>query len=319
MSVFTRVSRDELIAFLSGYDCGELLEYTGIEAGVENTNYFVTTSGGGYVLTLFEKHSADELSFYLELMQHLAVAGIPVARPLPARNGQLLQHLNNKPAALVERLSGHTQVQADKGACAEIGAVLAQIHLAAAEFPQQRFSERGHQWRLQTAEQLLSEVSVGDASLLKQEIAFQQAMETSSLPQGIIHADLFLDNALFDQGRLSGVIDWYYACNDYWLYDLAVVVNDWCCLADGRLDENKLQVCLNAYHQQRPLIAAEFVCWPGLLRAAALRFWLSRLLDKLYPRPGEMVLQKDPDEFRNKLRLRIEEADLIRSCWPLRL
>jgi homoserine kinase type II len=319
VSVFTSVSQAELTAFLYCYNAGELVEYTGIEAGVENTNYFVTTSAGQYVLTLFEKHHADELSFYLELMQHLAAAGIPVARPLVARNDRLLQTLNTKPAALVGRLPGTTEQQADPDACAAIGHTLAQIHLAAAAFPQQRPSERGHHWRMLTAVQVLNDVSVADAALLKQECAFQQALDTSALPEGIVHADLFLDNALFDKGRLSGVIDWYYACNDYWLYDLAVVVNDWCCQADGALDVNKLQACINAYHQQRPLSAAESACWPGLLRAAALRFWLSRLLDKLYPRPGEMVLQKDPDEFREKLLRRIGEADLIRSSWPLRL
>ncbi|MEZ5536808.1 MAG: homoserine kinase [Thiolinea sp.] len=321
MSVFTSVSRDELVEFLSGYDVGELIDYSGIEAGVENTNYFVSASAGRYVLTLFEKHQADELLFYLELMQHLAAAGIPVACPVVDQNACLLQTMNGKPAALIERLSGSTEAEVSVGACAAIGQTLARIHLAAAEFPQQRYAERGHAWRMQTAAEVLSDVSAADAELLRQEINFQQslALDSHALPQGIIHADLFLDNALFDRGKLTGVIDWYYACNDFWLYDLAVVVNDWCCRSDGALDEAKLKACLWHYHQERPLTAEEAVCWPGLLRAAALRFWLSRLLDQLYPRAGEIVLQKDPGEFRNKLLLRIGETELIRSCWPVRL
>lgn len=319
MSVFTAVSHDELSAFLARYAVGELLSYTGIAAGVENTNYFVNTSAGHYVLTLFEKHHPGELFFYLDLMQHLARADIPVACPVADLQGRALLDLNGKPAALFERLAGGTEPTATSVACAEIGGVLARMHLAAADFTKQRFSERGHGWRIRTAEQLAGEVSAEDTVILRQEIIYQRNLETADLPQGVIHADLFLDNALFDRGRLSGVIDWYYACNDYWLYDLAVVVNDWCCRVDGALDASKLTACLRAYHRERPLTEAEFHCWPGLLRAAALRFWLSRLLDKLYPRAGAMVLQKDPAEFRTKLWLRTQETDLIRSCWPVRL
>ncbi|PIE00943.1 MAG: homoserine kinase [Thiothrix nivea] len=319
MSVFTVVSRDDLSQFISGYAVGKLLDYAGIAAGAENTNYFVTTSVGQYVLTLFEKHRADELTFYLDLMQHLALAEIPVAHPVIDLQGRALLRLKGKPAVLFERLPGATESVTTLAACAAIGEMLARIHLATTDFTRQRFSERGHGWRIKTAEQLLGEVSAEDAVLLQQEITFQQKLKTTGLLQGVIHADLFLDNALFDQGQLSGVVDWYYACNDYWLYDLAVVVNDWCCQTDGALDEYKLKACLQAYHHKRPLTAAEFTCWPGLLRAAALRFWLSRLLDKLHPRAGDMVLQKNPDEFKNKLLLRIQETDMIRSCWPVGL
>ncbi|CAA6817181.1 MAG: Homoserine kinase (EC [uncultured Thiotrichaceae bacterium] len=319
MAVYTSVSCNELAGFLSSFDVGELLDYQGIAAGIENTNFFVNTSSGRYVLTLFEKHESEELGFYLDLMLHLAASDILVASPVLSRRGDVLQRLNNKPAALITRLSGRAEPQTATAHCSAIGHELARIHLATLTFPQQHLSDHGHEWRMVTAQQVLTDLDDEDADLLQQEIVFQQSLSTTGLPEGIIHADLFHDNALFNAGRLSGVIDWYFACNDFWLYDLAVVVNDWCCQDDGALDAVKLQSCLTAYHQVRPLTQREFDCWPGLLRAAALRFWLSRLLDVLYPRNGEMVQQKDPAECRDKLQKRINEIELIRSSWPVRL
>lgn len=319
MAVYTAVSHAELVDFLTHFESGELLAYEGIKAGIENTNFFVDTTSGRYVLTLFEKHGQEELTFYLELMRYLAAAGILVASPVAANDGKVLRLLNNKPAALVTCLSGKTESQPTVNHCSAIGSELARIHLAAVEFPATHLSDHGHEWRMATAKQVLTELNVDDAELLQREIVFQQALLTEDLPAGIIHADLFHDNALFDAGQLSGVIDWYFACNDVWLYDLAVVVNDWCCQADGTLDAHKLQAFLSAYHQVRPLTQREFECWPGMLRAAALRFWLSRLLDVLSPRSGEIVWQKDPNECRDKLQRRINEVELIRSHWPVRL
>lgn len=319
MAVYTSVTHDELTGFLSAYAVGDLLDYAGIAAGIENTNFFVNTTSGRYVLTLFEKHEPDELGFYLDLMLHLAAAGIPVARPVMSKDGDVLLSLNNKPAALIVCLPGKTEPQTTLAHCTAIGYELAGIHLAATTFSQYHLSDRGHEWRMTTAQRVLGDLGAEDAVLMQQEILFQQSLDTGGLPEGIIHADLFHDNALFDKDKLSGVIDWYFACNDFWLYDLAVVVNDWCCHPDGTLDAGKLQACLMAYHQVRPFTQREFECWPGLLRAAALRFWLSRLLDVLYPRSGEMVRQKDPAECRDKLRKRINEIELIRSSWPVRL
>lgn len=319
MAVYTAVSSAELVSFLAHFDCGELLTYEGIEAGIENTNFFVDTSSGRYVLTLFEKHCREELVFYLELMRHLTAAGILVASPVLASDGEVLRVLNDRPAALINRLPGKTEAQTTDVHCSAIGYELARIHLAAATFPGEHASDYGHEWRMTTAKQVLAELCAADAALLQQEITFQQALLTADLPTGIIHADLFHDNALFDGDKLSGVIDWYFACNDCWLYDLAVVVNDWCCQADGSLDNHKLQAFLRAYHQVRPLTQREFECWPGMLRAAALRFWLSRLLDLLSPRKGEIVWQKDPNECRDKLQRRINEVELIRRHWPIRL
>lgn len=319
MSVYTPVSYSELTGFLSLFNVGELLSYEGIESGIENTNFFVNTTSGCYVLTLFEKHDQEELGFYLDLMRYLSDVGISVASPVAANDGEVLRLLNNKPAAIVTRLPGGTESDMTDMHCLAVGRELARIHLAAATFPQTHVSDHGHEWRIDTAERILPELGGEGAELLRQEILFQQSLVVEGLPEGIIHADLFRDNALFDGAKLSGVIDWYFACNDYWLYDLAVVVNDWCCHDDGSLDEGKLRACLSAYHQVRPLTQREYECWPGMLRAAALRFWLSRLLDAFTPRSGEMVWQKDPNECRDKLQKRISELGLIRSNWPLRL
>ena len=307
MSVYTPVSAAELDTFLHEYPVGALTEYTGISAGVENSNFFVTTSTGEYVLTLFEHHTPAELHYFLALLQHWAEAGIPVARPLANHAGQLLGHLNGKPAALVARLPGHHLEHPSPPQCAEMGAMLARMHLAGHGFPPQRPPDRGHEWRMHTAATLLPRLNAADAALLQAEIAFQQTIPFTQLPAGAIHADLFRDNVLFHKSHLSGILDVYFACVDSWLYDLAIVVNDWCCHPDGSLDSPRLQACLSAYQTVRPWSVVEQEYWPAVLRAAALRFWLSRLDAQLNPRDGDMILQKDPTEFRDKLVQRIAD------------
>lgn len=319
MSVFTPVDTQELQHFLRYYAAGSLLDYAGIESGVENSNFFVTTTQGEYVLTLFEQHKAPELDYFLHLMTHMQEAGLPTARPLYDREGHLLRDLNGKPAALVTRLPGQTIDHPTPAQCAELGAALARLHLAGTQFAFYRPPDRGHIWRMQTARHILPTLNPDEATLLAAEIAQQASIPFSHLPNGVIHADLFRDNTLFDQGHLSGILDWYYACNDSWLYDLAIVANDWCSEASGRLDAERLFACLMAYHQIRPLQALEQQHWAGILRAAALRFWLSRLLAVLEPRPGNLVLQKDPAEFRDRLQYRQTETALIRACWPVAL
>lgn len=301
MSVFTPVSAAELQQFLQQYQVGSLLDFSGVEAGVENSNFFVTTSGGDYVLTLFEGRNHAELAYFLMLMQHWAEAGIPSAPPVADNSGQLLSSLNGKPAALIRRLPGSHPEIPTPGQCAQIGSTLAQMHVSGREFKAYRAPDRGHEWRVQMSKRLLPQLEAEDARLLDKEIAFQQTVPFDRLPTGTIHADLFRDNVLFHKGKLSGVLDMYYACTDNWLYDLAIVVNDWCSRADGSLDTIRTQACLEAYQAIRPWEAIEQEYWQAMLRAAALRFWLSRLNDKLNPRPGELILQKDPTEFRNKL------------------
>lgn len=311
MSVYTPVSASELEDFLRQYPVGTLVDFTGIEAGVENTNYFVTTTGGEFVLTLFEHHTPDELEYFLALMQHWADKGIPVACPQHLHNGRMLAALKGKPAALVERLAGKHVETPTEQQCAAMGTLLAQMHLSGRDFPLHRTPDRGHEWRMQMAEKLLKQLAPtsADANLLQTEITYQQTIPFTQLPTGVIHADLFRDNAMFRQDQVSGVIDLYFACNDSWLYDLAIVVNDWCCLPDGTQDSTRVQACLKAYQRVRPWEPVEQRYWQALLRAAALRFWLSRLDAKLNPRDGDMILQKDPTEFRDKLLHRIAESN----------
>jgi homoserine kinase type II len=298
MSVYTPVSAKELAEFLRQYPTGTLVAFSGIAGGIENTNFFVSTTGGEYVLTLFEHHSHDELGYFLKLMQHWAHVGIPTPCPLRTQEGELLSSINGKPAALVARLQGTHLEHPSPAQCAEVGTMLARMHVTGAEFSLQRAPDRGHTWRVDTAQTLLPNLSTKDAGLLRAELDFQQTIPFEQLPAGTTHADLFRDNVLFQDGHLSGILDLYFACTDALLYDLAVVVNDWCCQENGALDTPRLQACLNAYQQVRPWKALEQRYWPALLRAAALRFWLSRLVAKLHPREGEMTLYKDPDAFR---------------------
>lgn len=315
MSVFTPITTQELQAFLSQYAVGELQTFAGIEAGVENSNFFVKTSTGHYVLTLFEQHSPHELNYFLAVMQHMANTELPIAAPIPTQTGALLSNCKGKPAALITRLAGETLLQANLQQCAAMGELLAKIHLTGQSFPLKRAPDRGHTWRMQTAERLLPLVEAKDRALLRKSLQHQQTIQLADLPQGLIHADLFRDNTLFIHNQLSGVLDWYYACNDCWLYDLAIVVNDWCCSEEGALDPERLVSCLSAYQRIRPFTHLEAEQWQVLLEAAALRFWLSRLVATLEPRAGSLVLQKDPFEFRQKLEQRQTEAALIRACW----
>lgn len=301
MSVYTPVSTEELEQFLTQYSVGSLQYYVGITAGIENSNFFVTTTGGDYVLTLFEHHTPAELGYFMAVLQHWAQADIPVAEPVCTRNRQVLNTLNGKPAALLTRLAGTHPEQPTVAECAQMGEILAHMHVAGETFPLKRPPDRGHDWRMQTAEHVLPHLDSEDAALLKREMAFQQTLTLDQLPSGTIHADLFRDNALLVDGKLSGVLDVYFACTDSLLYDLAVLVNDWCGQADGALQTDKLEACIGAYQAVRHWTALEQHYWPALLRAAVLRFWLSRLVAKLNPREGEIAWQKDPTEFRNKL------------------
>jgi homoserine kinase type II len=301
MSVYTRIERHELEEFLRGYAVGTLADFAGISAGIENTNYFVTTSQGSYVLTLFETLNADQLPYFLDLMAHLAEHGVPCAHPAADLQGHYLRTLKDKPAALVQRLSGSNVEHPGTAQCAAVGHALGQMHMAGLSFQGRRAPDRGPAWRAATARKLLPRLSNEQAELLKDELTFQAQHSGLQLPQGVIHADLFRDNVLFTGERLTGIIDFYYACNDALLYDLAVTVNDWCSADDGALQPEHSGALLTAYRQQRPLQPEEHPAWPVLLRAAALRFWLSRLHDLHFPRPGEMTHTKDPEVFRHIL------------------
>lgn len=311
MSVFTTVSRDELNAWLKHYSLGTLVDYQGIASGIENTNYFVTTSHGRYVLTLFEKLRRDELPFYIDLLAHLAAHGIPCPRPVADLDNRFIGSLNGKPACLASRLDGASLDEPQAEHCFQLGEMLADLHLAAASYPARMANPRGLSWWQAVAPELLPRLPEEDGALLSAEIEFQSRQDFDRLPQGVIHADLFRDNTLFKDGRLSGVVDFYTSCNGAWAYDLAIVANDWCVLPDGRFEPQRLAALLQGYRQVRPLSNEECLAWPALLRGGALRFWLSRLYDAHFPRPGELTYAKDPAHFRRILQQHLAAPALL--------
>jgi len=315
MSVFTPVSQQQLERFLGHYTCGDLIEFAGISAGIENTNYFVTTTTGAYVLTLFEALTADELPYFLDLMAYLAEHELPSAHPLADNKGDYLRELQGKPAAMVQRLRGASVIQPTVTHCRAVGSMLGRMHLVGRSFPARRNNNRGSAWWGEMREKLDGLLSSDDVELLDDELAWQRDHQYSDLPTGVIHADLFRDNVLFEGQELSGMIDFYYACNDVLIYDLAVTVNDWCCNEDGCLEQERTLALVQAYHQQRPLQVPERAAWPTSLRAAALRFWLSRMHDAHFQRDGEMTHTKDPLPFRRILCFRRDQQASLLDLW----
>jgi len=310
LSVYTLVSQSDLAAWLRNYSVGALEKLEPIKAGIENTNYFVTTTQGRYVLTLFERLPAAELPFYLNLMAHLARHGIPCPAPIADLADAYLGTLNGKPAALVTRLPGRSIEAPGEAECRELGLLLARLHLAGRSYPAYLENPRGPRWWRMAARDLQPFLDAVKRRQLEAELEFQAQRRFADLPRGPVHADLFRDNALFERGRLSGVIDFYFAGVDCLLYDVAVCANDWCLVdpaADRRLDAARTRAFLAAYHALRPFAPAEREAWPVLLRAAALRFWLSRLHDLHLPRPGELVHAHDPEHFRHVLERRVAE------------
>jgi homoserine kinase type II len=308
MSVFTLPAFDTLARWLEHYSIGRLVKFEGIAGGVQNSNFFVTTTFGRYVLTLFEDIARAELPYYLHLMAHLARHGLPVPAPIANRDNEYLGTLSGKPAVLVSRLAGASEAHPGIEHCARIGSMLAGLHLAGRSYGRRQPNPRGAHWRKQAA--ALLRLSTEDAALLDTELCFQERAEAdfSCLPAGAIHGDLFRDNVLWTDGFIGGVIDFYFAGHDALLFDVAVTVNDWCCQPDGMLDPARMEALLAAYHSSRTFTDAERIVWPTMLRAAALRFWLSRATDHALPRAGELVSVKDPDEYRDILRLRIHNT-----------
>ena len=306
MSVFTTVTSDQLKQWLRAYPLGELLELQGIASGITNTNYFVTTSTGRYVLTLFEEHTAEELPYFLDLMAYLADRGVACPHPVANVEGKHLGELNGKPAALVSCLRGRDVELTSPTHCAEVGRALAEMHIAGAQFPSLMQNPRGAEWRANTADKVSKFLSAEDQALLTQALALDAKLQLGELPTGVIHADLFRDNVLFDGERLGGFIDFYYACNDAWLYDIAIAVNDWCVTPEGNVDAEREQSLLQAYSEVRPFNEAERNTWPDVLQVAALRFWLSRLKDQHFPQAGELTHAKNPQHFQKVLKSRVE-------------
>ena len=314
MAVYTEVRFDEADALFRHLGLGALTDLQGIRSGIENTNYFATTARGQWVLTLFERLAAEQLPYYLRLMQHLALQGIPVPAPQPDAAGSLVHRVAGKPATVVTRLPGSHRLAPDAAHCMQVGAMLARMHRAGAGFALQQPHLRGLDWWLQTAPLVLPHLDADAAALLREELDFQQHLAASpagqALPRGPIHADLFRDNVMFDDtagtDRLCGFFDFYFAGTDMLLFDVAVCLNDWCTdAASGELVEARAAAFTAAYDRVRPFTAGEARAMPALLRAAALRFWISRLWDWYLPREAALLQPKDPAPFERILRSRI--------------
>lgn len=306
MSVYTPVTASDLDAWLTRYAVGGFVELTPIASGIENTNYFVATDRGRYVLTLYERLPASELPFYLNLMAHLARAGVEVPAPVPDRTGALFSLLNGKPAGLVARVDGAPVEVPQVAHCAHVGEALARLHLASQTYRARLTNRRGPAWWRQAARAVRPRLDAEQAALLDAEIRFQTGFGRGKLPKGAIHGDLFCDNVLFAGDRVAGIIDFGFAATDFFAYDLAITVNDWCVTGhSGALDPALAAAMTSAYDALRPLTPDEREAWPSLLRAAALRFWLSRLYDLHLPRPGELTHAHDPAHFERILRDRV--------------
>jgi homoserine kinase type II len=344
MAVFTEVSFDEAASFLQALGLGELQAIKGCAGGIENTNYFVDTDQGQFVLTLFERLTFEQLPFYLQLMKHLAERGIPVPDPQAApvapvtevkprkstaaakaatlvnvdvRPGAILHSLKGKPAAVVNKLRGSSELTPQPAHCAAVGDMLARMHLAGRDFDMQQPNLRGLPWWNETVPVVLPHLTPEQRTLILGELAFQNHVAASSayqsLPRGPIHADLFRDNVMFDtdshgsedghSDQLTGFFDFYFAGCDTFLFDIAVCLNDWCIdLATGATDLERADAFVNAYQAVRPLTAQERQLLPAMLRAGALRFWTSRLWDFHLPRDAAVLKAHDPEHFERVLR-----------------
>lgn len=310
MAVYTEVSFDEAAAFLNALNLGQLQNIKGAAGGIENTNYFVDTDQGQYVLTLFERLSFEQLPFYLHLMRHLAAHGIPVPDPAADAKGNILHQLKGKPASVVSKLRGHSELAPTAAHCAGVGEALARMHLAGLDYPRRQPNLRGLDWWNETVPVVQPYITPEQSSLILGELAYQNHVAESSacrsLPRGVVHADLFRDNVMFEDGKLTGFFDFYFAGCDSFLFDVAVCLNDWCVdLATGARDDERSAAFITAYQVVRPLTAQERQLLPAMQRAGALRFWLSRLWDLHLPREAAVLKAHDPSHFERVLRERL--------------
>lgn len=324
MAVYTDITEDELIRFLAAYEVGSLTSYKGIAEGVENSNFLLHTTKGAYILTLYEKRvNADDLPFFLGLMHHLAERGLSCPLPLPRADGKLLGALSGRPAAVISFLEGMWLRKPEAQHCREVGRALASMHQAGEGFPLKRpnaLSVEGWRPLWRNSEARADEVQAGLKDEIATELASIEEHWPKDLPEGVIHADLFPDNVFFLGDRLSGLIDFYFACNDFLAYDVAICLNSWCFEKDGSYNITKGMALLSGYESVRRLTAEEVEALPLLARGSALRFFLTRLYDWLMTPPGALVVKKDPLEYLTKIRfhrtivssaeygLRLEEA-----------
>ncbi|MGE0356314.1 MAG: homoserine kinase [Burkholderiales bacterium] len=314
MSVFTPVSDDEARALLARYTLGELERLEGIAQGIENTNYFLDTTTGHYVLTLFEKIPHEDLPFYVGLMHHLAERGIHCPAPMALDDGSYLTELNGKPAVIVTRLPGSPRMSPGTAECRKVGEILAGIHEAGLDYDAGLANWRGRAWRESFAQRVRPRISAAEAALIESEMRYQSLHDDTVLPQGVIHGDLFRDNVLWDDEGEGGVIDFYFACDDALLYDLAITANDWCTDEAAAADPARIEALLEGYDDRRPLTDLERELWPVMLRRAALRTWLGRLEYNHFPQAAEITIPKDHAWSRRLLEHHIVHARALEAA-----
>jgi len=306
MSVYTDLSRSDIVSILADYDLGTYRTHQGIAAGIENSNFFVDTEAGRYVLTVFERMQAEEIPYFMRLMRHLAGRGLACPDVMVRRDGSLLLQTHGKQGCIISRLNGRTLERLNEPQLFDAGRALAALHLAGADFAERRENPTGLPWLKSRIEAMAGDVTArygkDAAMLLTEELAWQWAHRERELPSGVVHADYFCDNILFDGDEVAGIIDFYYACDDAYAMDVAISLNALAVSVspDGQ-DASRMAMFMQGYESVRALNAAEHDAMPALLRLAALRFWVSRLYDALYPREGAMTQVKDPEEYRAKL------------------
>ncbi len=304
MSIYTSVDRAQLEQFLLRYDIGKALSFQPIATGITNSNYRLDTDHGLYVMTLYEHHSDDELIYMLGLQTHLAGRGVACSQPVADRRGEYFSSLNQRPTAIIERLPGEVATAPNLQQCRLIGHELARFHLAGVDFQQFRPNPRGLDWIVAVRDMLSEFLDNSDRQAIEASLRATREFELEALPRGAIHADLFHDNALFTETGLGGILDFDYACSDSFVFDIAVLLNDWCIDQDYQLLDSRVDAIIDGYRQIRDLEAIEVDALPLMLRVAALRFWLSRLYDKSFPLSGELTFIKNPETYRNMHQLR---------------
>ena len=320
MAVYTEVPYDELAAFLRAYDIGDVVSFKGIAEGVENSNYLLDATRGRFILTLYEKRvNRDDLPFFLGLLEHLSANGLTCPQPVAARDGQALRELCGRPAALVTFLEGVSVRRPTARHCAALGTALARLHEAGRGCPLTRphaLSVEGWRPMAEAARGRSQAVAPELDAAIAAELDFlEPAFAALDLPQGVIHADLFPNNVFFLGDELSGLIDFYFACDDAFAYDVAICLNAWCFEADQSFNVTKGQALLSAYHAARPFLPQEIAALPTLARGAAIRFLLTRLVDWLDTPPGALVKKLDPLEYLKKLRFHQSAADASAFGW----
>jgi len=301
LAVYTSLTSVQINGFLKTYQLGPLLSYQGITAGIENTNYYIKTEQGEFVLTLYEQFTAEQVWPYLQLLQKLSLLESYYPSPIATPEQLILQTLNTRPAALFSCLSGVSVSDVSDMQLSAMAGALAGLHASSAELSFNPKNTRGLEWMQQSADALYSSLSLADAQLLKDELQFQAKLQETGLEEGVIHADLFKDNVLFNGDCLSGFLDFYVACYDHFLLDIAITLNDWCVDQQGQFNSRQSALFIQAYQQKKRLRDEELQQLRPFLRRASLRFWLSRLEHQMNPRPGEIALKKSPEKFRDLL------------------